>query len=118
MTAPQTDDSTSALVSVPRRRNRPNRSNDAAAPPGLTCGGLEVTIVGTNGDDVIQNERHDVIAGSPATMSSGAETARRDLRCPGNDYIEGQGRGHSREQGDDILDGGEGGCCIVATNTG
>ena len=93
-----------------------------AAPPALKCGALDVTIVGTPGDDVIDGtDGHDVIAGL-----AGDDIIRggdgEDVICggPGNDYIEGQGdedtlRG---EAGDDVLDGGEAGCCNVPTNTG
>jgi Ca2+-binding RTX toxin-like protein len=88
----------------------------------LTCGGLEVTIVGTNGDDVIDGtDGNDVIAGL-----GGNDHIRggdgEDVICggPGDDLLEGQGDEDILlgEQGDDTLDGGEGGCCNVATNTG
>lgn len=94
----------------------------ATAAPPLTCGGLEVTIVGTSGDDVIDGTAgHDVIAGL-----QGNDTIRggdgEDVICggSGDDFIEGQGDEDILfgEQGDDHLDGGEGGCCTVFTNTG
>jgi Ca2+-binding RTX toxin-like protein len=94
----------------------------AAAPQALTCGGLEVTIVGTQGDDVIDGTNgNDVIAGL-----AGNDTIRggdgEDVICggPGDDYIEGQGDEDILfgDEGDDTLDGGEAGCCIVFTNTG
>ena len=88
----------------------------------LTCGGLEVTLVGTNGDDVIDGTNgHDVIAGL-----GGNDVIRggdgEDVICggAGDDYIEGQGDEDILfgDAGDDWLDGGEAGCCNVATNTG
>lgn len=94
----------------------------ALAPAQLTCGGLEVTIVGTPGDDVIDGTAgHDVIAGL-----QGDDEIRggdgEDVICGGigDDYIEGQGDEDILfgDQGDDILDGGSAGCCDVPTNTG
>jgi Ca2+-binding RTX toxin-like protein len=98
------------------------RAPALTGPPALTCGGLEVTIVGTNGDDVIDGtDGNDVIAGL-----AGNDVIRggdgEDVICGGlgNDYIEGQGDEDILlgEQGDDVMDGGEAGCCNVATNTG
>lgn len=93
-----------------------------AIPPGLTCGGQPVTIVGTEGDDVIDGTNGpDVIAGLGGNdvIRGGAFD---DIICggEGNDLLEGQGGEDLLygEQGDDILDGGEGGCCNFATNTG
>jgi Ca2+-binding RTX toxin-like protein len=97
------------------------QARDFTAKP-LTCGGLEVTIVGTDGDDVINGTNgNDVIAGL-----GGNDTIRggdgEDVICggPGDDYIEGQGDEDILfgDEGDDWLDGGEAGCCNVATNTG
>ena len=98
------------------------RRAPAPPAPALTCGGLEVTIVGTNGDDVINGTNgNDVITGL-----GGNDVIRggdgEDVICggSGDDYIEGQGDEDILfgDQGDDTLDGGEAGCCNVATNTG
>ena len=95
-----------------------------AMSPGavVTCAGLEATIVGTPGADVIDGTAgNDVIAGL-----AGDDVIRggdgEDVICggPGNDILEGQGDEDLilGEQGHDVLDGGEGGCCNVPTNTG
>lgn len=94
----------------------------ASAAPALTCGGLEVTIVGTSGDDVIDGTPgHDVIAGLEGDDEiRGADGEDTICGGPGDDYIEGQGDEDRLfgDQGDDILDGGEAGCCNMFTNTG
>ena len=96
----------------------------AAAPlPGVvTCGGIEATIVGTEGDDVIQGtDGHDVIVGLGGNdVIRAGDGEDRVCGGPGNDLIEGQGDEDVLlgEEGDDHLDGGEGGCCNFATNTG
>lgn len=93
-----------------------------SAAPAPTCNGLAATIVGTPGDDVIDGtDGDDVIA-----ALDGNDVIRgglgNDVICggPGEDILSGQGANDTLfgEQDDDILDGGEGGCCNVATNTG
>ena len=98
------------------------RSAGAAPIPSLTCGGLEVTIVGTAGDDIIDGTAgHDVIAGLQGDdVIRGGDGEDTICGGPGDDYIEGQGDEDRLfgEQGDDTLDGGEAGCCTVFINTG
>jgi Ca2+-binding RTX toxin-like protein len=93
----------------------------SAARP-VTCDGLEATIVGTQGDDMLDGTAgNDVIAGlgGDDTITGGLGD---DVICggSGDDTIAGQGDDDRLfgEQGNDVLDGGEGGCCFVPTNTG
>jgi Ca2+-binding RTX toxin-like protein len=95
-------------------------STSAAAAP--TCDGLVATIIGTQGDDLLNGTPNaDVIVGL-----GGNDVIRGglgdDVICggSGDDNIAGQGDDDRLfgEQDDDILDGGEGGCCNVPTNTG
>ena len=95
---------------------------NVSAAQGLTCNGLEATIIGTSGDDVLTGTAgDDVIVGL-----EGNDIIRgglgNDVICGGSgeDTLAGQGGNDTLfgEQDDDILDGGEGGCCNVATNTG
>ena len=86
------------------------------------CDGLPATIVGTNGDDML-----DGTPGPDVIVGLGSDDAIRgglgdDVICggSGDDNVAGQGDDDRLfgEQGNDVLDGGEGGCCIVVTNTG
>ncbi len=112
-----------ALLGVFAVGDRAQAWRKAAAAPGpTTCGGLEITIYGTEGDDVINGTPgNDVIAGLGGDDAINGGDGE-DVICggPGNDTIQGQGDEDILlgEEGDDILDGGEGGCCNYATNTG
>jgi len=101
---------------------RAQRSGQGLVTPTLKCGGQDVTIVGTNGDDVIDGTAGpDVIAGLGGNdIIRGGDFD--DIICggPGDDYIEGQGKEDILlgEGGNDVLDGGEAGCCNFSPNTG
>jgi Ca2+-binding RTX toxin-like protein len=104
---------------------------DAHAVVAVTCSGHAATIVGTEGPDTINGTSGpDVIAGLGGDdRIDGA--AGDDIICGGagndviqgslgNDQLSGQGDNDTLygNIGDDYLDGGEGGCCNVATNSG
>ena len=106
------------MTSVPG----PSAASIHPAGPPLTCGGLAVTIVGTNGPEVIVGTPgNDVIAGLGGDDEIYGGDGE-DVICggTGDDYIEGQGDEDILfgDQGDDILDGGSAGCCDVPSNTG
>jgi Ca2+-binding RTX toxin-like protein len=94
----------------------------SAKKPVPTCDGLAATAVGTKGDDVlVGTDGNDVIVGlgGDDTISGGLGD---DVICggTGNDHLSGQGDDDRLfgQAGNDVLDGGEGGCCNLATNTG
>jgi Ca2+-binding RTX toxin-like protein len=94
----------------------------AAAKKPTSCDGLAATVVGTNGDDtLVGTPAADVIVGlgGDDTISGGLGD---DVICggSGDDRLSGQGDDDRLfgQSGNDVLDGGEGGCCNVATNTG
>ena len=94
----------------------------SAKKPVPTCDGLPATIVGTNGDDILLGTPGpDVIVGLKGDDQLSGGLAD-DVICggKGDDTLSGQGEDDRLfgEHGDDVLDGGEGGCCTVATNTG
>jgi uncharacterized repeat protein (TIGR01451 family) len=82
------------------------------APPTPTCGGREATIIGTDGNDVLEGtEKRDVIAalrGDDQVRGLGG----KDLICGlgGNDLLKGQAGGDELRGGggDDRLGGGSG----------
>ncbi len=94
----------------------------SAKPKPPKCDDLTVTMVGTNGDDVIVGTPgDDVILAGPGndTINGGFGD---DVICggPGNDVINGQDDDDRLfgGPGKDALDGGEGGFLNVAANTG
>jgi Ca2+-binding RTX toxin-like protein len=94
----------------------------SADKPTPTCDGLTATIVGTNGDDVLPGTiGNDVIVGLGGDDTITGDLGD-DLICggSGDDRLSGQGEDDRLfgQAGNDYLDGGEGGCCNVATNTG
>jgi Ca2+-binding RTX toxin-like protein len=94
----------------------------SAAPKAPTCDGLTATIVGTNADDSITGTPgDDVISGLGGDDTIvGGLGADRICGGTGNDTLSGHGDTDVifGDQGDDWLDGGVGGCCDLASNTG